>query len=96
MGVGGSLIYKSAVLNGFSFTLGYYGSLNPEFWRADKDDVGFSTSGKDTFSRYKIKTGGGYGIHTLGQGYLEYNNGTVDIKSDEFTKMLEKVKIERF
>ena len=80
MGVGGSLIYKSAVLNGFSFTLGYYGSLNPEFWRADKDDVGFSTSGKDTFSRYKIKTGGGYGIHTLGQGYLEYNNGTVDIK----------------
>ncbi len=81
MGIGGSLIYKSAILNGFSFTLGYYGSLNPEFWRPDDADSAFSKSGKDTFSRYKVKTGGGYGIHALGQGYLEYNNGTVDIKA---------------
>jgi len=81
MGLGGSLIYKSAVLSGFSFTLGYYGSLNPEFWRPDKSDSKFSKSGKDTFSRYKVKTGGGYGMHTLGQGYLEYNNGTVDVKA---------------
>jgi len=81
MGIGGSLIYKSAALNGFSFTLGYYGSMNPEFWRPDKSDAGLSKSGKDTFSRYKVKTGGGYGIHALGQGYLEYNNGTVDIKA---------------
>jgi hypothetical protein len=81
MGVGGSLIYKSAVLSAFSFTLGYYGSLNPEFWRPDKQYAGFSKAGKDTFSRYKVKTGGGYGMHTLGQGYLEYNNGTVDVKA---------------
>ncbi len=81
MGVGGSLIYKSAILSGFSFTLGYYGSLNPEFWRPDDADSKFSKSGKDTFSRYKVKTGGGYGIHALGQGYLEYNNGTVDVKA---------------
>jgi hypothetical protein len=81
MGLGGSLIYKSAALNHFSFTLGYYGSLNPEFWRADASDVGLSKSGKDTFSRYKVKTGGGYGMHALGQGYLEYNNGTVDVKA---------------
>lgn len=31
MGVGGSIIYKSGVFNGFSGTIGYYGSLNPDF-----------------------------------------------------------------
>ena len=81
MGLGGSLIYKSAVLSGFSFTLGYYGTMNPDFWRPAASDAGLAKSGKDTFSRYKVKTGGGYGMHTLGQGYLQYNNGTVDVKA---------------
>ena len=81
MGVGGSLIYKSAAYKNFSFTLGYYGSLNPEFWRPDAADAKFSKAGKDTFSRYKVKNGDGYCMHTLGQGFLEYNNGTVDIKA---------------
>jgi hypothetical protein len=80
-GLGGSLIYKSAVLNGFSFTMGYYGSLNPEFFREDDADVGFVKAGKDTFSRYKVLTEGAYGMHVLGEGYLEYNNGTVDVKA---------------
>ena len=84
-GIGGSLIYKSAVLNGFSFTMGYYGSLNPEFFREDKWDVGGVKAGKDTFSRYKVKNGGdydgSYGMHVLGEGYLEYNNGTFDTKA---------------
>ena len=80
-GVGGSLIYKSAVYNGISFTLGYYGTMNPDFFRMDADEVGFVKAGKDTFSRYKVKTGGGFGMHTLGQGFLEYNNGTVDVKA---------------
>ncbi|MDQ7047533.1 MAG: hypothetical protein Q9M39_07895 [Sulfurovum sp.] len=80
MGIGGSLIYKSAALNHFSFTMGYYGSLNPEFWRADDADIGRVKAGKDTFSRFKVKQGGSYGIHALGQAFLEYNNGTVDVK----------------
>ena len=80
-GLGGSLIYKSAVLNGLSFTMGYYGSLNPEFFREDDADVGFVKAGKDTFSRYKVKNTGAYGMHVLGEGYLEYNNGTVDVKA---------------
>ena len=80
MGMGGSLIYKSASLNHFNFTIGYYGSLNPTFWRPDKIDAGLSRAGKDTFSRYKVKTTGEYGIHTFAQGYVEYNNGTVEIK----------------
>jgi len=81
MGIGGSLIYKSAAYKNFSFTLGYYGSLNPDFWRPSSVDVGLAKAGKDTFSRYKVSNGDGYGIHTLGQGFLEYNNGTVDIKA---------------
>lgn len=80
-GLGGSLIYKSAVLNGFSFTMGYYGSLNPDFFREDDADVGFTKAGKDTFSRYKVKNTGHYGMHALGQAYLQYNNGTVDVKA---------------
>jgi len=82
-GLGGSLIYKSAVLNGISFTMGYYGSLNPEFFREDKWDVGGVKAGKDTFSRYKVKNGGdydgSYGMGVLGEAYLEYNNGTFDL-----------------
>jgi hypothetical protein len=54
MGLGGSLVYKSAVLSGFSFTMGYYGSMNPSFWRPGKDSAKFSKAGKDTFSRYKL------------------------------------------
>ena len=80
MGIGGSLIYKSAVLSGFSFTMGYYGSMNPSFWRPGKDYAKFSKAGKDTFSRYKLKQTGNWGMHALGEGYLEYNNGTVDVK----------------
>lgn len=80
-GVGGSLIYKSAVLNGFSGTVGYYGSLNPQVFRMDDDEVGFAKAGKDTFSRYKVKKTGSYGMGVLGQAYLEYDNGTVDIKA---------------
>ena len=81
MGLGGSLIYKSASLNHFSFTMGYYGSMSPTFWRPASSDAAKSKAGKDTYSRYKVMTGGGYGLHTLGQGYLEYNNGTVDVKA---------------
>lgn len=79
MGMGGSLIYKSAVLNGFSFTMGYYGSLNPSFFNEEESDVGIVKSGKDTFSRYKVLKTGDYGMHVLGEAYLEYNNGTVDV-----------------
>ena len=79
-GVGGSLIFKSASYNNLSFTLGYYGSLNPDFYRMDAEDVKYVKAGKDTFSRDKVKKGNGFGMHTLGQGYLEYNNGTIDAK----------------
>jgi len=79
-GVGGSLIFKSAAYNNLSFTVGYYGSLNPDFYRMDAEDVKYVKAGKDTFSRDKVKKGNGFGIHTLAQGFLEYNNGTIDAR----------------
>ena len=83
MGLGGSLIFKSAAYKGFSFTMGYYGSMNPEFWREDAADVGGAKAGKDTFSRYDVSKTGNYGsgLHVLGEAYLEYNNDTFGIKA---------------
>ncbi len=81
MGIGGSLIYKTATLHGISATVGYYGSLNPEFFRMDDDEVKYAKAGKDTFSRNKVAMTGAYGMHALGQAYLEYNNGTIDVKA---------------
>jgi len=79
-GLGGSLLFKSGVFNGLSFTVGYYGTVNPDFYRMDDDEVKFVKSGKDTFSRNKVKHTGRFGMHALAQGFLEYNNGTVDIR----------------
>ncbi len=76
MGMGGSMIFKSAYYNGIAFTAGYYGSINPDGFRVDVDEVGGSKAGKDTFSRYNVKKTGTYdgGMHILGQAYLEYKN----------------------
>ncbi len=79
MGIGGSLVYKSAILNGFSFTTSYYGSLNPEFARMDKWEIGASKAGKDTFSRYEVLKTGHYGIQAFGENFLQYNNKIVNV-----------------
>lgn len=76
MGVGGSLIYKSARLNGISGTLGLYTSQNPVF-TMDKKDVGLVKSGNDMFCRNNVKNGGtydgSYGISAVGQAYIQYD-----------------------
>jgi hypothetical protein len=72
-GLGGSLVYKTAPLEGFSGTVGLYTSQNADFWRDDKADVGKTKAGKDTFSRYNVKTSGDYGLTVLGQAYLQYD-----------------------
>ena len=79
-GIGGSLIYKTAPLSGFSGTVGLYTSQNADFYRDDKAKVGSTKAGKDTFSRGKIRAGkdsntytGDYGMSVLGQAYLQYD-----------------------
>jgi hypothetical protein len=72
LGLGGSLIFKTGVLNGFSATAGLYTSQNP-FYRMDQEDAGSIKAGKDTLSREKLKLTGDYGITALAQAYLEYS-----------------------
>jgi len=70
VGIGGSAIFKSAYLGGFGMTAGLYTSQNP--WHMDEDDAGLAKSGKDTFSRHKVATGGEYGMTALAEAFLEY------------------------
>ena len=80
MGVGASFIYKTAYLNGFAATAGLYSTYNPEFYRMDKSDVGYSKSGKDTFSRNNVSKDNHYGMAVLAQSYLEYNKNKTNVK----------------
>ncbi len=89
MGIGASLIYKSAPLKGISGTIGMYTSQNPSFFRMDAQDVKYSKSGKDTFSRSKVDSGLGYGITVLGQGYLQYDLAKTSVKAGR--QMIETV-----
>ena len=77
MGIGGSLIFKSASFKGLSTTLGLYTSQNPAFFREDKADVGYLKSGKGTICRNRIKNGGAFdgdfGMTTPGQAFLRYD-----------------------
>ena len=75
MGIGASMIYKTASLEGFSSTLGLYTSQNPAWFREDVNDVGIVKAGKDTFSRYDTSKTGDYGMSVLGQAYLQYDVG---------------------
>ena len=75
LGIGASLIYKSAPLSGISGTVGMYTSQNPDIFRMDKEDVKFSKSGKDTFSRNNVNKTGEYGMTVLAQAYLQYDLG---------------------
>lgn len=86
LGLGGSLIYKTAVLNGFSFTTGMYTSQNPfDGMNMEKEDVGSVKAGKGTFDRNKIKNSGGYdgewGMTSLAQNYIQYHFAKSDIKA---------------
>ena len=79
MGMGGSIIYKTGVFNGLSATMSYYGSVNPSFFRMDKDEVAGSKAGKDTFSRYNVKNDNQYGIYAFGENYLQYQNNMFNV-----------------
>ncbi len=84
MGIGGSVVYKTAPLNGFSLTTAFYTSQVPGFMQMDNNDVGFAKAGKDTFSRNEIKNGGtydgDYGLNVIGQAYIEANRGSTVAK----------------
>lgn len=80
-GLGGSLIYRTADLKGWSMVLGFYGVESPfSGLNPDKEDVGLVKAGKDVFNRNAIRNGGLYdgdfGIASLAQAYLQFQTTT--------------------
>jgi len=78
-GVGGSFIFKSAYLNGLGFTAGVYTTQNP--WHSPDADALLYKAGKGVLSRYDVLTQGKYGITSLAQAYLEYQNSMMSLKA---------------
>lgn len=77
LGLGASLIYKTAKYKGLSGTLALYTSQNPSFFREEQEDVALVKAGKDTFSRYNTDATGRFGITTFAQAYLQYENNKI-------------------
>ncbi len=69
-GLGGSLVYKSAVSHGFDFGGALYYSHG--FFN-DKDDPAIGLkAGKDAFGRYEFVNTGSKNLAVLGQAYIRY------------------------
>ena len=79
MGVGGSFIYKTAPLSGFSATLGLYTSQNPQWFNENETDVSIAKAGKGVFSRRETTVNGDYGMTVLGQAYIQYDYSKTSI-----------------
>ena len=80
-GIGGSMIYKTAPLHGLSATAGLYYANNPfSSLREDDADVGDVKAGKDTFSRYNVKTDGDWSMAVLAQAYIQYDVSKTSFK----------------
>ncbi len=78
VGLGGSLVYKSAYFHNIGFTAGLYTSHNP--WHMDSDGFLYVKSGKDLFCRRDVAQGDGYQMTVLAESYLEYRTGGWDLK----------------
>jgi len=71
-GLGGSLILKSAMLNGFDFGAGVY--FSQAFYDIADDNVGNLKKGKDVMSRYDYVNSGDTYMAVVGQAYLRYRS----------------------
>ena len=83
LGLGGSLIYKTAPFAGLSATAGFYYSDSPFVgMRVDNSaDLKYMKSGKDTISRYDAYNTGNYYMAVLGQAYLQYDISKTSFKA---------------
>lgn len=80
-GLGASLIYKTAYLDGFGATAGVYTTYTPSFARMSPDDIGTLKAGKDTFFRHQVQEDGYYSDNTvMGEAYAEYKKDGRSIK----------------
>ncbi len=77
LGIGGSLIFKTARFHGWSGTIGLYTSQNP-FSTMEPENMKYIKAGKDTLSRYAVKnsTDNEIGMTVIGESYLQYDGVT--------------------
>ena len=78
-GIGGSLIYKSAYLNGFGIGAGLY--VTEALGTLSKNEAYLYKAGKGVISRYDQLTDGKDGIISLAQAYLEYKYEKTKVKA---------------
>ena len=74
LGLGGSLIYKTAMYSGFSMTTGLYYTSAGTNLDNQPSDVGLLRAGKDTISRFNSVNGKGKSFAVLAQAYLQYEH----------------------
>ena len=77
--IGGSLLYRSGVLNGVWFGGGLYATTSAG--NLEREESYLYKSGKDAFSRYDRLKDGTVGILTLAQGYLAYTHAETTLKA---------------
>ena len=77
-GIGGSLIYRLAPLNGFSGTFGFYTTQN--LGVLDYNDARYGKAGKGVFSRHDVLKDGDWNMTVLAQAYLRYHFMKSDLK----------------
>jgi hypothetical protein len=80
--IGGSLIYKSAYLHGFGFTLAGY--TTQARGTLDSEEAYLYKGGKGLLSRYDSITQGKQGISVFAQAYLEYHKKNTYVKAGRF------------
>jgi hypothetical protein len=74
LGLGGSLVYKTAPYAGFSATAGLYYTSAGTNLDNQPSNVGLLKSGKDVISRYNAINGKGKSFAVLAQSYLQYEH----------------------
>jgi len=74
LGIGGSLLYKTASYAGFSATAGLYYTSAGTGLDDQPSNVGLLKSGKDVISRYNAINGKGKSYAVLGQSFLQYEH----------------------
>ncbi|CAA6822599.1 MAG: Unknown protein [uncultured Sulfurovum sp.] len=82
IGLGGSLIYKSARYKGFAFTTGLYGSKN--LHNVNEEHIGDYRYGKDTFSRYAVAVSDRDEMMALAQNYVSFKKNRTELKVGRF------------
>jgi hypothetical protein len=70
-GLGGSLIYKSAIFKGFDTTIGFYAS-HAFFDESKLDSISYLRPGKDTLSRFEYVNSGSKSLYALAQANISY------------------------